>query len=119
MINSRSRDRPGSPTPTTAAPVSLSASDVNSLSTVLTWDGSGVDNEDGFEIEKKIWGGTFVMIATTGPDVNLFYDTTGIEPEQTYTYRIRAYNAQGYSGYSNEDSAVTPSYQEGDETCFE
>lgn len=101
------------------APSNLSANAVNSLAIELNWDGSGVVNEDGFEIEKKIWGGTFVRIAAIGPDVSLFYDTSGIQPEQTYTYRVRAFNSQGDSGYSNEDSTVTPSYQPGDETCFE
>jgi hypothetical protein len=102
-----------------AAPVNLTATALNSLVIRLDWDGSGVNNEDGFEIERKIWGGTYILIATVGPDVITFSDSFGLEPETSYTYRIRAYNAQGDSDYSNEASEITPSWQEGDGTCVE
>ena len=98
-------------------PAALQATAFNSLSINLTWDGSGVVNELGFVIERKIWGGTYITIATLGPDENSYYDATGLEPEQTYTYRIWSYNSEGDSGYSNEASATTLSWQDGDATC--
>jgi hypothetical protein len=100
-------------------PTSLLATALNSQVIRLDWNGTGVDNEDGFELERKIWGGTYILIATLGSNAVTFSDTSGIEPETTYTYRIRAYNAQGESDYSNEASEITPSWQQGDGTCVE
>jgi hypothetical protein len=101
-----------------ATPAGLTATALNSLVIRLDWDASGVNNELGFIIERKIWGGTYVRLAEVGPDLEVYHDTIGIEPEQEYTYRIWAYNAEGDSDYSNEASVVTPSWQEGDDTCY-
>jgi hypothetical protein len=98
-------------------PANLQATAINSLSINLTWDGSGVDNELGFEIEKRIWGGSYIKIATVGPNINAYNDTVGIIPGEEYTYRIRAFNSEGVSDYSNEAYETTPSWQEGDSTC--
>jgi hypothetical protein len=51
-------------------------------------------------------GADFTQIATVGANVTS-YDDTGLTPDTTYTYRVRAYNANGDSGFSNEDSATT------------
>ena len=98
-------------------PTGLQATAENSLLIRLDWNDLG-DNEVGFEIERKIWGGTYILIETVGTDVEIYYDTSGIEPESAYTYRIRAYNAEGYSDYSSEASVVTPTWSEGDSTCI-
>ncbi len=100
-----------------ATPATLTATAVNSLVIRLDWDASGVNNELGFVIERKIWGGNFVRIATVGDDVETYNDFKGLESEQEYTYRVWAYNAVGDSDYSNYASEITPSWQEGDSTC--
>jgi hypothetical protein len=72
----------------------------------LSWiDNSS--NEDGFEIERKIGeDGTFVQIAIQGANLNLYTDDN-LTPGTAYCYRMRAFNASGKSGYSNEACATT------------
>src|SRR2546422_9220794 len=64
-------------------------------------------NEDGFRIERCAGAGctTFAEIATVGPNVTA-YANTGLTAGTGYSYRVRAYNAAGNSGYSNV--AVVP-----------
>src|SRR5262245_772157 len=60
------------------------------------------NNEDGFEIERKIGeNGTFGQIAIVGANLNLYTDDNLI-PGTTYCYRVRAFNTFGKSGYSDE-----------------
>lgn len=66
----------------------------------LTWTDNSA-NEDGFEIHRKEEAGPWLVIARTGPDVEAFTDSAtrfGV----LYTYRVRAFNSFGYSGYTNE-----------------
>ena len=70
----------------------------------LTW----VDNAGNafFKIERKTGGnGTFGQIATTGLGAVSYVDTTPVTGS-TYCYRVRASNANGDSGYSNEACAT-------------
>lgn len=71
-------------------------------SLTLTWtDNSG--NEDGFKIERKLeQTGTFAEIGTVAADIMVYVDST-IPDGQLYCYRVRAFNAEGDSPYSNED----------------
>jgi len=85
-------------------PTGLTATAVSSSQINLAW----VDNsqaEDGYAIERG--QSDFVVIGTVGPNVTT-YVNSGLTPETTYTYRVRAYNAAaGNSPYSNEASATT------------
>ena len=65
----------------------------------LTWNDNS-DNEEGFKIERSLAGASFVEIATVGANVATYTDTTVLEKE-SYTYRVKAYNQFGDSGYSN------------------
>jgi subtilisin len=61
--------------------------------------------EDGFKIER--WNGSsYSQINTVGPNVTTYADS-GLASSTTYTYRVRAFNSAGDSGYSNESSATT------------
>jgi titin len=73
----------------------------------LSWtDNAG--NEAGFDVERcpgsvaTTCGGDtgFAVIATVGANVTARADTFPRDGE-TYTYRVRAFNTQGYSSYSN------------------
>ncbi|BAL80363.1 fibronectin type III domain-containing protein [Caldisericum exile] len=64
------------------------------------------DNEDGFRLERKIFGGSYVETATLPPNTTTFSDK-GLQPNTTYYYRVRAYNTKGDSDYSNEANATT------------
>src|SRR5207248_4539782 len=64
-----------------------------------------VDNSGGtayFTIERKTeTTGTYAPIATTGPGTTTYADPGGVAGT-TYCYRVKASNAFGDSGYSNE-----------------
>jgi hypothetical protein len=64
-----------------------------------------VDNAGGtanFIIERRMGPtGKFVRIATTGAGITTYTDST-VVAATTYCYRVKASNAFGDSGYSNE-----------------
>ena len=67
----------------------------------LTWT-DNADNESGFRIERRLNpAGSYSEITTLGPNVESYADTT-VAAGQGYCYRLRAYNAAGNSGYTNE-----------------
>jgi hypothetical protein len=66
----------------------------------LTWIGSST-NELGSSIERSTGtAGAFGEIGTTGPSVTAYTDLT-VADGTTYCYRVRAFDAIAYSGYSN------------------
>jgi subtilisin len=89
-----------------AAPANLAATAVSSSQINLTWTDS--DTETGFKIERCTGASctNFAQIATVGANVTS-YANTGLTASTSYSYRVRAYNAAGDSGYSNTASAVT------------
>lgn len=99
-----------------AHPINLVATALNSFKVQLNWADASND-EDGFEIEVQIWNGKWVLISTVAQGVTSFTDTSGIEPQKEYRYRVRAYRGIDRSPYSNEAAATTPAYTQGDSTC--
>ncbi len=89
-----------------AAPTNLAAS-ASSYSTVaLSWsDQSG--NEDGFTIERSTDGVNFTPVVSTAANVTSYSDS-GLSEQTTYSYRVTAFNAGGYSAYSDVAAATTP-----------
>jgi hypothetical protein len=89
-----------------AAPSDLVATAVSDSQIELAWtDNSG--NEEGFKIER--WNeelGEYEEIATVAANVTGFSDT-GLAPDTTYSYRVRAFNAAGDSAYTNQAEATT------------
>ena len=104
--NTASAETPAPPTPP-AAPTGLTATAVSSSQINLTWTDSD-DTEQGFKIERCTGAGCsdFAQIATVGANVTS-YSNTGLTASTSYSYRVRAYNAAGDSGYSNTATAVT------------
>lgn len=94
------------PTPP-AAPSSLTASAASRTQINLAWtDNAG--NETGFHVE-RCKGATctsFARVATLGAN-STGYASTGLSPNNTYRFRVRAYSAAGTSAYSNAASAKT------------
>jgi len=65
----------------------------------LRWEDQSTD-EEGFKIERSTDGVSWVQIATLSPDSNSFTNYQ-LEYGTGYHYRIRSYNTDGTSSYSN------------------
>ncbi|MBN2008464.1 right-handed parallel beta-helix repeat-containing protein [candidate division KSB1 bacterium] len=96
----------GGTTPTApAAPSNCSTTLVAPTTIDITWQDNS-NNEDNFYVEKKYPDGTWIIAGIVGPNVTYFHDP-GLEPGDTYCYRVRAKNSVGYSAYSNESCKTT------------
>ena len=96
----------GAPPP--PAPTGLTASAVLSSRINLGW--TDVAGEDGYKIERKLASeSTWTQIAQIAAGTVSYADTSGLQANTTYNYRVRAYTSGGNSGYSNTATATTPS----------
>jgi hypothetical protein len=87
-----------------AAPAELEAFVDSSNRVKLSWSDPG-GNEEGFLVERKM-NDQYSILDTIDTNTLDFTDST-VLAETTYSYRLRAYNAAGFSGYSNEVSVTT------------
>ena len=85
-------------------PANFDATKQSSSLIRLTW--GDVSREDGYKIERKLSGTDYVQIATVAAGVTT-YDDTNLPPNVNFRYRVRAYNASGNSGYSNDNGSTT------------
>jgi hypothetical protein len=86
------------------APRDLSALQVSETEIELNWVDTSVD-EEGFTIERREKNGGFQEIARVEPNTTRYSDTD-LAGESPYTYRVKAHNHYGNSGYSNEATAA-------------
>jgi len=93
------------------APSNLTATAVSASQINLQWTDRS-SNEEGFEVERCTGSGcsNFALVNTAGADTTS-WSNTGLSANTTYKYRVRAYNANGDSSYSNIVSAATPAIQ--------
>ncbi len=91
-----------------AAPTNLTAIAASSSQIDLSWTDNAT-NEDGFKVERCQGTGctSFVQIAQLPPNTTSF-SNVGLSADTAYDYRVRAYNANGNSAYSNLAEATTP-----------
>lgn len=88
------------------APSNLAAASLSTTQIRLTWRDNAT-NETGFKIERALsLNGPWSQIAIVGVNVAA-YVSGGLAPSTTYYYRIRAYNANGDSAYTEIQSATT------------
>ena len=77
----------------------------------LIWTDNAT-NEDGFAVEKHAGACTpavvFAEISRTAANV-LTYADTNLPAGSTWCYRVRAFNAAGFSAFSNEAAGTTVS----------
>lgn len=86
-------------------PTNLMANAGSSTEIKINWTDTS-DNEDGFKVERKTSGGSYAEVKTLPANTTILLDS-GLSPNTTYYYRVRAYNAAGNSDYSNEANATT------------
>ncbi len=95
------------PSTTFSPPGGLRATAVSTSRTDLTWQDNST-NETGFRVQRRREGSTaWVQITTTAANATTFSDT-GLEPDTTYHYLVRAFNNTGASAFSNQAIATTP-----------
>lgn len=80
-----------------SAPSGLVATGVSRTKISLSWTDTST-NETGFKVERCSGAGctNFAQIATVGANTTV-YTNSGLRRGTTYTYRVKAYNAVGYS----------------------
>jgi subtilisin family serine protease len=99
------------PPPPPSAPTNLTAAAVSSSQINLNWSDNS-SNEDGFKIERCTGAvatcvdANFAQISQIGANLGSF-SNAGLSAQTTYTYRVRAFNSTGSSGYSNAIQATT------------
>ena len=89
--------------PLPGAPTNLHETALASTEIDLSWQGNSY-NESGFKVERSTDGTNFTEIATVGGSS---YRDTGLGAG-AYSYRVRAFNNQGFSAYSNTLAATLP-----------
>ncbi len=87
------------------APSGLTITAVFSNRIDLAWTDNST-NETGFKVERSTDGTNFTQIATPSANATTYSDT-GLTASTSYTYRVRATNANGDSSYSNYIQTVT------------
>ena len=88
-----------------AAPSNLTATTVSATQINLAWTDNSSD-ETNFVVDRKQGTGSYSVIATL-PANTTTYPNTGLAKNTSYTYRVKATNANGSSAYSNEATAKT------------
>ena len=96
-----------------AAPANLVATPVASDAIDLTWT-NNLGVRTGYEVQRVFcyqdyygwWICDYSPIATLGADATTYHDV-GLNPSESYTYRVLALRDGGYSDPSNEYSATT------------
>lgn len=89
-----------------AAPADLTAALVGGRQIQLAWQDRSPD-ETGFSIERRVGTGSFSEVQRVAANTTTFLDT-GVFPNTPYTYRVRAFNRVGPSGFTAEVRIVIP-----------
>lgn len=94
--------------PPDSPPTSLSATSTSANQARLSWQDNST-NENRFEVERcsGVECTQFGTVGFVGPNVTS-HDDSALSANTTYTYRVRAANDDGSSGYSNVASTRTP-----------
>ncbi len=98
--------QPSGGTALPAAPSNLAATASAASEINLTWR-DNANNESGFRVERKTGAaGNWAEVAVLGANTTSYRDR-GLNASTRFYYRVRSYNGQGNSSYSNEANALT------------
>lgn len=86
-------------------PSQLRVSNELNFRNVISWNDNS-NNETGFIIERKIEDGDWSNLTSTTSDVSIYIDSN-IQTPNLYTYRVKSFNEDGFSEYSNTESLKT------------
>lgn len=81
------------------APMKLKQDSATQSAIYLSWL-DYTEQESGYRVERMV-NGVWTQIGSTGINEN-YFAVTGLQPEEADTFRVKAFNAGGESGYSNE-----------------
>jgi len=95
--------------PSPAAPSNLTAKAISSNQVSLAWNAALTNTAVKFQVERRDGAGSYA-VAGTADDGASFIDGA-VAAGTTYTYRVKAINYAGESGYSSEASATPTSGQ--------
>ena len=87
------------------SPANLAANALSSSAISLAWQDNATD-ETGYKVERSADGTNWQEIAALNANATGFSDT-GLQPQQTLSYRVMAWNSVGNSAYSNISQATT------------
>jgi subtilisin family serine protease len=87
-------------------PTNLTATAASTTRISLSWS-DNASCEKGYKVERKISGGSWTVLPDTLPNGSSSFTDSGLTPNTTYTYRVKAYNDIAESFSSNEASAKT------------
>lgn len=80
-------------------PMNLKQDSATQTTAYLSWL-DYTEKEQGYIVERMV-NGVWTQIGTTGVNIN-YFAVTGMQPEEADTFRVKAFNASGQSGYTNE-----------------
>lgn len=89
-----------------AAPSQLKINKLTPFTVLFSWNDNSSD-ETGFQLQKTDETKTFHNLASLPPDITQFADTA-LNDSTIYFYRVRAFNADGYSVFSDTLLVLTP-----------
>src|SRR4030043_2108896 len=87
-------------------PTNLTATAASTTRISLSWS-DNASCEKGYKVERKISGGSWTVLPDTLPNGSSSFTDSGLTPNTTYTYRVKACNDIAESFSSNEASATT------------
>lgn len=89
-----------------SAPTGLSVTNISGTQNNLAWTDTS-SNETNFLVERSQNStSNFTQIASTSANA-ISFNNTGLVNNQTYYYRVRAYNTGGYSAYTTTAYGIT------------
>jgi hypothetical protein len=91
------------------APSGLQPSAAGPSSVTIQWTDNS-DDETGFELQRKNAAGVYQYLTSLGADVSQ-YVHSGLVPDTTYSYRVRAVNGNGASAFAEGAATTSPTLQ--------
>ena len=87
------------PDQTLRAPSGLKTVRAGRTAVRLSWT-DNTETEDGFAIERRLEQGSFAQVLFATPNATTAIDSSGLQPDASYSYRVRAIRYSERGDYS-------------------